>query len=126
MTHFLIADDSPNKMILMQGMLHRAQWKGEIITAVTSEDAMKLIDEHDIRFAFIDYYIPSENGPTIIKYLKKKNPDAHIALVSSADNTENFDEARNAGAELCICTSYPADEVEKMFTDVLADWKNAA
>lgn len=118
----LIADDNPSKIILMQGMLFRGKWEGEIVTAATSDDAKKLIDEHDIDFAFVDFYIPSENGPAIIKYLKAKNPDSHIALVSSSDAIENFDAAKKAGAELCICTTHPADEVERIFVDVLEEW----
>ncbi len=124
MATFLIADDNSGKMMLMQGMLFRGKWEGEIVTAATSEDAKKLIDEQDIGFAFIDFYIPSENGPAIIAHLKAKNPHAHIALVSSTDAIENFDAAKKAGAELCICTTHPADEVERIFIDVISEWKN--
>lgn len=118
----LIADDSPHKVMLMQGMLHRMKWEGDVLTATTTEDAKKLIDAHDIACAFIDYYIPNENGPAVIAYLKSKNPNAHIALVSSADKQDNFDEAKAAGAETCICTSYEADEVERKFVEVLEEW----
>lgn len=120
----LIADDSPHKMILMKGMLHRAGWEGEILEALTTEEAKKIIDEREIGFAMIDFYIPSENGPALIGYLKAKNPNARIALVSSSDKYDNLEEARGAGAEECICTSYPADEVEQKFTELLAEWMN--
>jgi DNA-binding NtrC family response regulator len=123
MKTILIADDSEGKIMLMHGMLKRMKWEGEIVEAKTTEDAKKLIDEHDINCAFIDYYIPSENGPALIAYLKEKNPNAHVALVSSADKVDNFDEARRAGAEACICTSYEADEVERAFVDLLERWK---
>lgn len=120
----LIADDSEHKKILMKGMLNRAGWTGEILEAVTTSDAKQLIDEREIGFALIDFYIPSENGPALIGYLKEKNPDAHIALVSSSDTYENTEAARGAGAETCICTSYPADEVEQKFMELLEEWNN--
>jgi CheY-like chemotaxis protein len=122
MTSFLIVDDSPHKVMVMQGMLHRHGWKGETLIASTTKEAKEMIDAQPIDFAFIDYYIPSENGPAIIASVKAKNPTARIALVSSSDKHENCEEARAAGAEICICTSYEADEVERMFSDVLREW----
>lgn len=123
MTTFLIADDSPGKIQFLRSMLSRVDWKGEVLIAETTEEAVTLIDANPhIDAAFIDYYIPSQNGPAIIKYLKKKNPDAKIALVSSADSTKNGNEARAAGAEAVICTSYQSDQVEKAVLDLLHTW----
>jgi DNA-binding NarL/FixJ family response regulator len=122
-TILMIADDSPQKMMLIKGMLTRAGWRGDIVTAATTEESRRLIEEYPITHALVDYYIPSENGPAVIRYLKEKRPGAHAALVSSSDKYENLQEAENAGAEATICTSYPADEVEKAFTDLLADWQ---
>lgn len=119
----LIADDGAHKIMLMKGMLHRAGWTGNILEAATSEEAKRLIDEHAIGFGLIDFYIPHENGPAIIAYLKEKHPGARVALVSSSDKHENTEEARQAGAEACICTSYPADEVERMFDELLEEWR---
>lgn len=118
----LIADDSHAKIDLIRAMLVRSEWNTEPLIAMTSEEAMHLIETENISHAFIDYYIPTQNGPAIIAYLKAKHPTARIALVSSSDKASNYDEARKAGAEACICTSYQSDEVEKMFRDLLTDW----
>lgn len=122
---FLIADDSPRKIELMRAMLNHFGWVSEPLIAMTSEQAMALIDAEDISHAFIDYYIPTQNGPAIIAYLKAKNPHAHIALVSSSDKKENIDQACKAGAEVCICTSYTSDEVERAFDEILQSWLEA-
>lgn len=120
---FLIADDSAQKMMILQGLLHRAGWEGEVLTAATTEEAKEKIDAHpEIGYAFIDYYMPTENGPSVIHYLKEKNPSARIALVSSADNADNAREAKEAGAEAVICTSYPADEVESAVLGIVEEW----
>lgn len=119
----LIADDSPQKTMLMEGMLLRHGWKGEIFTATTTEAAIALIDVHpQIRFGLIDFYIPSAHGPAVIEYLTKKHADARVALVSSSDNYENQEAAKAAGAEACICTSYEPEEVEMAFGNLLGDW----
>lgn len=122
MSALLIADDSEQKIALLQLMLRHAKWQGEVLIAKTTEEAADLIATHDIGFGLIDYYIPSQNGPFIIRALKEKNPDARVALVSSADNKKNFDEAKEAGAETCICTTYASDEVEREFMTLLSDW----
>jgi len=125
MPTFLIADDSAQKTSFLKGFLAHAKWDGDILTATTTDDAIDLIEKHpDIGFAFVDYYIPAKCGPAIIQYLKRKNPDAHIALVSSSDRKENQDEAKAAGAEACVCTSYELDVVQKTILDILEEWKN--
>lgn len=123
----LIVDDSAHKIALEREMLAMMQWAGEIHTATTTEEAIRLIESHpDIHYAFIDYYIPSQNGPAVIASLKAKNPHARIALVSSAENEENFREARQSGAETCICTSWPSDLVEGTFRAMISAWQEDA
>lgn len=123
----LIVDDSAHKIALERKMLAMMRWEGGIHTATNTEEAMRLIESHpDIRYAFVDYYIPSQNGPAVITSLKTKNPHARIALVSSAEDERNFTEARKSGAEICICTSWPSDRVERAFRDVIGDWKEDA
>lgn len=124
MASFLIADDSPQKIQLLMHFLKKARWEGPILTAETTEDAMQLIDDHpDIGFACIDYYMPSENGPAVIHHLHTQNPNAHIALVSSSDKQSNYDEAKAAGAETCLCTTYASDVVERTMMELLEEWK---
>ena len=120
---FLIADDSPGKIHFLRSMLARAAWNGDVLIAETTEDAIRLIDAHpNISAAFIDYYIPSGNGPSVIAHLKKKNPAAKIALVSSADSAKNSAQARDAGAEAVVCTSYQSNVVERTLLDLLQSW----
>ena len=124
MPHFLVADDSPHKTAMLKDLLAIAQWKDPVLFATTSEEAIRLIDEHPgITHAFVDYYIPSANGPAIIAYLKDKNPATSIVLVSSSNNGENQERAMEAGAEACICTSDRSDMVERAILDILEEWK---
>lgn len=120
---FLIADDSAGKTTMLTLLLKRYGWTGHTYAAQTTEEAMKVIDEDpSVMYAFVDYYIPSRQGPAIIKYLKQKNPKARIALVSSSYSESNSKEARAAGADAIICTSDPSDQVEFHVKEVLEDW----
>lgn len=121
---FFIADDSPGKIELLRRMLEHAGWDGPLLIAQTTDQAKEIIRAQAISFAFIDYYIPTDNGPAVIAYLRAAHPSARIALVSSSDKQSNFDEARTAGAEACICTTYAAADVEYTFAQLLSDWLN--
>jgi CheY-like chemotaxis protein len=119
---FLIADDNPGKVMMLRGMLHMAGWKGQVLTADTTEEAMRTIDEsHAIDAAFIDYYMPSRNGPAVIRHLRAKFPHAKIALVSSADNAKNAEEARDAGADSVLCTTL--QDSEERIKETVRRWR---
>lgn len=119
----MIADDSREKILLLREMLTRAGWNGTVLQAMTTEEAKKIIDDNpDIAAAFIDFYIPSENGPAIIAYLRARCPKSRIALVSSGDSPENSALAQTAGAEIAISTSHEATKVERMILDLLHSW----
>ncbi|OGJ64101.1 hypothetical protein A3C37_04270 [Candidatus Peribacteria bacterium RIFCSPHIGHO2_02_FULL_53_20] len=120
---FLIADDSDAKQLMLEGFLRHNHWKVDLLHAMTTEEAKKLIDKHpDIAFAFIDYEMPTENGPAVIRYLKKINPVARIALISSSDSDRYVTDAKTAGAEVCICTSYQSDVVQEEIGGLIESW----
>lgn len=111
--------------MMLEALIRRSQIADELVIANSTEQAKALIDTHDFEFAFIDYEMPSEDGPAVIAYLREKQPRARIALQTSADSEEYEHNAREAGAEEFICTSYPTDEVEARVMGVLEKWKRA-
>ena len=125
MKALLIADDSHEKIKMIRHFLALMKWNGDVHVAHTTEEAFRFIDSSDdVSYACVDYYIPSQNGPAIIRRLKGKFPAYAIALVSSADNERNAKEAKEAGAEAVICTTHRSDEVERAFKDLVTDWMN--
>jgi len=124
MPTFLIADDSQEKTQFFLSLLKHVRWRGKILTTNTVEGAKALIDRYEIFAAFIDYYIPTTNGPSIIRYLKAAHPSARIALVSSVDRASNAAEAREAGAEAVVCTSAEPDRVREELLALLEAWRN--
>lgn len=123
MSTFFIADDSQAKIMMLTALVKHAKIADEIVVAHTTEEAKKMINEHTFTYAFIDYEMPSENGPAVISYLREKQPNVFIALETSADSEEYERNARDAGATEFICTSYPADEVAAKVNDVLEKWR---
>lgn len=120
---FLIADDNEAKRIMLESLVKKSKQYAKILSAKTTGEARKLIEEHAIDAAFIDYEIPTEWGPEVIYYLKEKNPTAHVALVTSADSEKYKEEAEKAGSEAFICTSRTEEEVVAEIERVLGEWK---
>jgi DNA-binding NarL/FixJ family response regulator len=122
---FLIADDSQGKRDMLHFLVKKEMPEAEVLLATTTEEATRTIDAHpDIAFAFIDYEIPSKNGPFIIASLKEKNPAAHMALVTSADSDMYREKARLAGSEAFVCTSNHEDQVLRELSDLLLQWRH--
>ncbi len=123
---FLIADDSTGKRDFLHFLVKKEMPGANILLATTTEESINVIDAHpDIQFAFIDYEIPLKNGPFIIKYLKGKNPNAHIALVTSADSDDYREKAQLAGSEAFVCTSNHEDQVLRELSDLLLQWRRS-
>jgi DNA-binding NarL/FixJ family response regulator len=119
---FLIADDSENKRDMLKLFVEK-QLDVALLIAASTEEAKRIIDEHvEISAAFVDYEIPSEEGPAVITYLKHHNPNCHIALVTSSDSAKYKKSAQDAGAEAFICTSWELDRMEEALTTLLSEW----
>jgi two-component system response regulator RegA len=122
-TTFLIADDTEGKLQMLKKFVEQSGIATIILEARTSEEAKGVIDTHVIDAAFIDYEIPTENGPAIIAHLKSVQPEARIALVSASDSPTYQENALDAGAEACLCTSYVEDTVVDDVLSILGKWK---
>jgi CheY-like chemotaxis protein len=118
---FLIADDNPAKQMFLARIVKRAGYT-DVAIASTTEEAIALIDANpQIDAAFIDYEIPSEEGPAVIRHLREKNPSARIALVTSEERYE--EKGRAAGADAFVCTTYPENEVIARIENLLLEWQ---
>lgn len=120
--HFLIADDSDGKAMMLETIVKRWNSDAEVVRATSTEQAKELINAHQIAWAFIDYEMPSENGPAVIRYLAQRQPHCRIAMVSSSNAPEYRADAANAGAEAYICSSFASDEVERALMELLSEW----
>lgn len=124
--HMLLADDSPAKIALLRSVLQKSGHKWTVHEAQTVQDAQALMERQHFTHAFIDYFIPKGNGPVIIAALKQSSPAARIVLFTSSESKERYEEALQAGAELCICSADELDIVERRIARVLDEWVQSA
>ncbi len=118
---FLILDDSEAKIQVEKHALYAANWSGEVLIAMTTEEADKILDQYEIAAAFIDYYVPSTNGPAFITKLKAKYPACKVILVTSANNPKNIAEAIDAGAMGAVYTG--SIDTEAQLEQYVLSWK---
>ncbi|MDP7069033.1 MAG: response regulator, partial [Candidatus Peribacteraceae bacterium] len=118
MTTFLIADDSDGKRVFLEALVQKSGIAEEVLTATSTEGAKELIDSNTVDAAFIDYEMPSEQGPAVIAYLREKNPSAKIAMVSSGNSDRYRSDATEAGADAYVYTSFEEDTVIENLTDL--------
>ena len=122
--YLLIADDSPEKTDMLLKAIHAAEWDIEIAVALTTEQAYEIMKKRRVDFAFMDYYIPNDNGPHMIKRLKNRNADARIALVSSSKKPSNLQEALEACAGSLVQIVVSAHVVAAQLSELLQKWKS--
>lgn len=122
-TTFLIADDSDGKAMMLEILIKKSNISTTIVRAKTTDDAKKIIDTTKISYAFIDYNMPSENGPAVIAYLRKGQPTALIAMASSGNSAQYRADAAQAGADAYICTSFREEEVTSSVFALLENWE---
>ncbi len=120
---FLLADDSDIKRMFLRRFITR-NMDVELLEATTTEEAIELINQHvEIGAGFIDYEIPTQDGPAIVKALLERNPKALVAVVGASDRPDYQRKSKEAGAQRYICTSHHMDEVERDLNGILAEWK---
>lgn len=123
MSAFLVADDSATKAQYLMNLVDRHLDEIHLIGAMTTEEAKEAIDANpDIIAAFIDYEIPTENGPAVIRYIKEKLPKCLVACVTGSSREEHRQNATGAGADKFVCTAIRSDQLEKTLSDILLEW----
>lgn len=126
MPTFLIADDSDGKRIMLEAAVLNARPDITMLRAKDTDEAKDVIAREHIDFAFIDYQMPRENGPAVIRDLREKQPSVRVALVTASDREDFHENARAAGAEAVIVTSVDTENLERTLQDLLSSWFSAS
>lgn len=93
----IIADDDPSVRFLLKHILEKDNYT--TWDAANGDDALKLLDEHDIDMLVIDAVMPGLNGFETCRIVKQKQPDLPVIIITSLDDDASVEEAYNAGAD---------------------------
>jgi len=98
-TVLLVEDELAVRLFAKKALTSRGY---KVLEAVDGENALELADAHDgaIDLVISDVVMPNMDGPTLVKALRERRPEAHIVFISgyaesafrkSLDNPEEFD-----------------------------------
>lgn len=80
----LIVDDEENILSALQRLFRKENYR--ILTAISAEEALKIMEEQEVDLVISDLKMPVTNGVEFLAMVKEKKPDAlRIMLTGHAD-----------------------------------------
>jgi two-component system cell cycle response regulator len=106
----LVVDDEPINIKLLEAILAPEY---VVLTALSGQDALKIIDEQDVDMALLDIMMPGMHGLEVTKRLRADPKHSHmpIILITSLKRTEDRIKGQEAGADDYIAKPFDSNEV---------------
>ncbi len=84
-----------------------------VVTALSGEEALKLVKDHKPDLAILDLKLPGMNGYELCRRLKKdrRYRDIPLVMLTVKDQTEDKLQGIEAGADACLTKPYAPDRL---------------
>jgi DNA-binding response OmpR family regulator len=106
----LIVDDEPDILELMDEEFRYCGY--DTFTALSGNDAIKVLEKEKINIVISDYKMPNGNGMAVLSYVKSmKNPPFFFFVSGQAD--VSVEDALKAGARKFFTKPFDLDELVK-------------
>ena len=83
--HVLVIDDDPIMLKLIKEHLHEQY---DVATAINGKIAHKFLETKSTDLILLDYEMPDENGPDVMKKIRKNESLSHIPIIFLTGITE--------------------------------------
>jgi len=114
--NILIIDDNTKLSSILKEFL---ELKNFNVTSSTGEDAIILIDDNEFDLYIIDIHLPTINGLDIVKFIRNKDLNSPIIMITSSDEEENFITAFKNGCNEFIKKPFHLSEIEIRINNLL-------
>jgi two-component system, NtrC family, nitrogen regulation response regulator GlnG len=114
----LVVDDEENIRRLFKKALEKKNYT--VHSAQNAEDALQKIKKQKYILIFSDIFMDGESGLTLIKNVKKINPQSKIVIMTAQDTMNNTIEAMQAGAYDYISKPFDFENVYNLVDRVEA------
>ena len=91
----LLVDDEPRILSALQRALRREGYT--LLTAETSDEALRLVDEHEIDCILSDFKMPGLTGVQLLAEVAQRRPDAARLLITGWNVEIPQDELERVG-----------------------------
>jgi len=92
----LLVDDEVEIVNFLEHFLKR--FKILAIRATSGKEALSLYDKDKVDFIFLDIQMKGIDGLTVLKKIKKIDPEAKIIMITAKADLENQNKAKELGA----------------------------
>ena len=113
----LIVDDNVNTLEVIKRNLTHEGYKVLISSSV--QDAMAVLEKHDIDLVITDYNMPKTSGLSIVKHVKENFKDIGIMMITGYPSIEGAVEAVKEGAEEYLVKPFTDSELAACVQRVL-------
>jgi len=94
----LVLDDSTRYRKQLVNMIAKASPSARIFEAGRISEALQLVEQVDIRLAFIDVILKDEDGISCVRQVRRIKPDLRVVLISAYPDREFHRQGLAAGA----------------------------
>jgi len=120
----LIVDDEENIRRIFKKALEKRNYI--VHTAPNAEDAIQKIKSHEYLLIFSDIFMDEMSGLTLIKEVKKINPQIEVVIMTAQDTMNNTIEAMRIGAYDYISKPFDFEVVYSLITRIESNRENQA
>ncbi len=115
----LVVDDEPAIREVTRAALEAYHY--QVLTAQDGVDAISVYVQHkdDIRLVLIDMMMPSMDGPTTIRTLRKINPQIKIIAASGLLSNYHTADLTSVDVEACLPKPYTVEELMRAVDTIL-------
>ena len=106
----LVADDEANIRKVLAAMLRRAG--NQVVTAADGDEAIELLDEHDVQTVVTDLRMPGKDGMELLAHVKERYPEIPVIIITAHGTVDNAVEAIKKGAFDYITKPFDREELK--------------
>lgn len=119
----LIVDDSQVCLMLTRGYVQSLRPDWTCSMADSAEDAMKLIEQQQFDAYSLDYNLPGRNGLELAQWIRHRDPQCYIGLLTS--NIMNYIEDRAVENKINYYRKPAKPDVIQQFVNDIECYKTA-
>ncbi|MCX5715597.1 MAG: response regulator [Candidatus Omnitrophica bacterium] len=119
MLKLLIVDDEADVCSFARSFFEARDFK--VFTSLSGEEALELFKYEKPEIVLVDVRMKGMDGVTLLKEIKKLDPDTEVIMVSAIEDTDVIKEAIRQGAKEYITKPLILDELEKVVLEK-AEW----
>lgn len=119
--NILVVDDEKNILTVVSTTLGRESYA--VDTARSSEEAIEKFDKDTHDLIITDLKLPGKGGLELLEYIKSRNPDIPVIMITAFGTIENAVEAMKKGAFSYLTKPVNPDELLSIVKEVLEKYE---